>query len=197
MTSYRIDRLLDYLTGPQLVWGVLWLGLVLVTIALMALMVTRWGQSRPLGKCVALSLFTHALLATYAMTIEIVGATPHEALVRATVIDETPNAEHPDSQTSESSGDAEQKPWERMPSSSTTTQNPLLDRPEIEAADESERMPNELPPLLPGELPQDAVAESEPSKPTPDPFEIEEPATRDQAAAAEPIEAPTAMRREA
>ena len=50
MQTLRIDRWLDFLTGPQLIWGVLWLGLVLVTIALLALMATRWGQSRPLGK---------------------------------------------------------------------------------------------------------------------------------------------------
>ena len=35
---------------------VLWGGLALVTLGLMILMGTRWGQARPLSKCVALSL---------------------------------------------------------------------------------------------------------------------------------------------
>src|SRR5512134_1293746 len=42
-------------------WAV-WGGLVLLTVALLLLIRTRWGQ-QPLGKCVVLSLLAHLLLA--------------------------------------------------------------------------------------------------------------------------------------
>ena len=40
----------------------LWLGLAVLTLALLILTRTRWGQAKPLGKCVALSIFAHVLL---------------------------------------------------------------------------------------------------------------------------------------
>ncbi|MEX0712975.1 MAG: hypothetical protein WD278_11535, partial [Pirellulales bacterium] len=76
MNGLRMERLLDWFRGPQLTWSLLWLGLVMITCALLALMVTRWGQSRPLRKCVVLSLLTHLLLATYATTVQIVASAP-------------------------------------------------------------------------------------------------------------------------
>ena len=39
-------------------------------------MYTRWGQYRPLRKCMALSLLAHLLLASYAATIQIVTPVP-------------------------------------------------------------------------------------------------------------------------
>ena len=59
-------------TNTDWSWIVLWLGLTLLIIALIVLMRTRWGQSRPLGKCAVLSLVAHLLLAIYATTIQIV-----------------------------------------------------------------------------------------------------------------------------
>ncbi len=51
------------------VYGVmLWSGLALLTIALLILMRTRWGQARPLSKCVGLSMFAHVLFFTFAYT---------------------------------------------------------------------------------------------------------------------------------
>src|SRR5262249_5593838 len=52
-------------------WGV-WVGLVVLTVALLLLLRTRWGQSQPLGKCVVLSLLAHLLLAIYMTTVSIV-----------------------------------------------------------------------------------------------------------------------------
>ena len=52
-------------------WGV-WVGLVLLTVALLLLMRTRWGQSQPLGKCIVLSLLAHLLLGIYLTTVNIV-----------------------------------------------------------------------------------------------------------------------------
>ncbi len=53
---------------------VVWVGLVLLTVALLLLIRTRWGQ-QPLGKCVVLSLVAHVLIAIYMTTVNIVTAT--------------------------------------------------------------------------------------------------------------------------
>lgn len=67
--------MVDVLVGLPLVWMILWAGLAALTIALLVLMRTRWGQSRPLRKCTVLSLFAHALLACFATTVKIVSVT--------------------------------------------------------------------------------------------------------------------------
>ncbi len=51
-------------------WAV-WGGLVLITVALLLLIRTRWGQ-QPLSKCVVLSLLAHLLLGVYMSTVSIV-----------------------------------------------------------------------------------------------------------------------------
>ena len=59
----------------QLIRWVVWVGLVMLTVTLLLLIRTRWGQSQPLGKCVVLSLLAHMLLAIYISTVNIVTAT--------------------------------------------------------------------------------------------------------------------------
>src|SRR5262245_63359419 len=54
--------------GYWLAWG----GSLALSIALVALMWTRWGHSQPLQKCAALSLLVHLILAFLAMTVRIV-----------------------------------------------------------------------------------------------------------------------------
>jgi hypothetical protein len=67
--------LLAVLFNAQIVRWVVWVGLVVLTIALLILMRTRWGHSQPLGKCIVLSLVAHLLLGIYATTVNIVTAT--------------------------------------------------------------------------------------------------------------------------
>jgi len=50
---------------------VLWFASLALSIALVVLLRTRWGQSRPLHKCAVLSLLVHLLLAWAAMTLSI------------------------------------------------------------------------------------------------------------------------------
>ncbi|MGC4003503.1 MAG: hypothetical protein QM811_10345 [Pirellulales bacterium] len=57
----------------------LWIGLFGLSIALVVLIRTGWGQNQPLRKCIALSLLAHMLLALYAMTVQIVSTTPGSA----------------------------------------------------------------------------------------------------------------------
>jgi hypothetical protein len=75
MGSFRLVHLLEYVTGRGLFMGVLWTGLALFTLGLCAMMLTRWGQSQPLRKCLALSLLAHLLMFGYSTTKEIVLST--------------------------------------------------------------------------------------------------------------------------
>ncbi len=71
-------------------WIVLWFGLSMLIVALVVLMRTRWGQSRPIGKCAVLSLAAHLLLAIYATTIQIVTASAGRSgdhSIHATLVD--------------------------------------------------------------------------------------------------------------
>jgi hypothetical protein len=56
---------------PILDW-LLWIGSFALCIALIVVLRTRWGQSRPLQKCAVLSLLAHAVLACLAMTVRVV-----------------------------------------------------------------------------------------------------------------------------
>src|SRR5688500_7161800 len=62
--------------GAKILAGVLWAGLAGLTIALVILMRTRWGHAKPLSKCVALSLYAHVLLMTYAYGTHLVIPSP-------------------------------------------------------------------------------------------------------------------------
>jgi hypothetical protein len=63
---------LDRLASVPAMYWVLWLGSLALSISLVVLLRTRWGQSRPLQKCAVLSLLVHALLACLAMTVRVV-----------------------------------------------------------------------------------------------------------------------------
>lgn len=63
---------LHRLTSVPLAYVLLWCGLVALSIALVVLLRTRWGQSRPLQKCAVLSLLVHVLFACLTMTVKIV-----------------------------------------------------------------------------------------------------------------------------
>ena len=49
-----------------------WIGLTIFTVGIGILLYTRWGQYRPLRKCMVLSLLAHLVLATYAATVRTV-----------------------------------------------------------------------------------------------------------------------------
>ncbi len=76
MAAVFPGRLWSWLTGTELVMGLLWLGLAAFTVALVVLIWTRWGQYRPLRKCLVLSVLAHLLLAGYATTVRIVAMVP-------------------------------------------------------------------------------------------------------------------------
>ena len=83
MAAVYSGRLWSWLTGTELVMGLLWLGLAAFTVALVVLIWTRWGQYRPLRKCLVLSILAHLLLAGYATTVRIVAMVPAPAIRRS------------------------------------------------------------------------------------------------------------------
>jgi len=199
VSNLRLDRWLDFLTGPQLIWTALWLGLVCVTVTLLALMATRWGQSKPLGKCVVLSLVTHALLATYATTVEIVAAAPRELLERVSISDESPSQiEQPSADAGPAKARAPKRLWEKF-----ATRTP--DRPEeveldpslqTERAAAQRTSPDEVP-LPDGGPPLEPLPDDESRQPDLTSLAPPEPiAAPSEAASSEPIEAPAASRQE-
>src|SRR3954464_1340635 len=66
------NAVLPCLASVQFGYWVAWGGSLALSIALVVLMWTRWGQSRPLQKCAALSLLVHLMLAFLTMTVRIV-----------------------------------------------------------------------------------------------------------------------------
>jgi hypothetical protein len=80
---------------PVLDW-LLWIGSLALSIALVVVLRTRWGQSRPLRKCAVLSLLVHAMLACLAMTVRVVvgegGAGEGGAPIRVRIVHESADA---------------------------------------------------------------------------------------------------------
>ncbi|MGH7136030.1 MAG: hypothetical protein ACREHD_09840, partial [Pirellulales bacterium] len=193
MGLQRLDRWLDFLTGPHLLLGIVWLGMVCVTITLLLMMVTRWGQSQPLKKCVILSLLTHALLATYATTIEIVGATPAEPVIHTTLVEaEPPSTAETDSTTS--ADQAITKPWEGFSTNSPQPEQINLDREPAEQEAKPLDEQHATPALLPAEM--SAAQPTEATEPDPRSLAEDNAAAPTEAAEQETLEAPTATRRD-
>jgi hypothetical protein len=101
----------------------LWFGLGLLTLTLCVLMVTRWGQSQAIGKCVVLSVWAHLLLGVYATTVDVVFTPPptgRYGTVYVSAVDMSGSSSDggADSAVESATGDAkpaaESKPWERF-----------------------------------------------------------------------------------
>jgi outer membrane biosynthesis protein TonB len=60
------------LATVEFTYWLLWGGSLALSVTLVILLWTRWGQSRPLHKCAALSLIVHLILAFLTMTVRIV-----------------------------------------------------------------------------------------------------------------------------
>ena len=187
MSFSFFDAIHQFLQSEMFLLGVLWTGLAVVTVALFALMQTRWGRARPIRKCLILSLIAHLLLAGYAATVQIGGACesrpePMVAQVEILTEPETPLA-------TEEPKAARPAPWDAF---ATTADAP----PEPEA-DESPRTDTPLehehrsaaPPARPV-IPPDRTADS----PTPPEAANAEPASGEIArnVSPHPAEAPPA-----
>jgi hypothetical protein len=148
MWAVRIEKWFAFFTGRGLVFGLLWAGLACLTIALAALLWTRWGQSQPLRKCLVLSLLAHVLFAMYSTTVEIVvgAALPaEEPGVQVLLVGEDSPAQTPSAHTASGASPI----WEELGAEKT----PLLTEeppPHVAALPEAHRPPEpqHLPPAL-------------------------------------------------
>jgi hypothetical protein len=204
--SRFLHRLLDVAEGPwastQVLLAALSAGLGVLTITLIVMMYSRWGQMHALRKCLILSLLAHLLLAISAATIRIQQYTPPRPEVIEVAISDAglqPKPLSPDAGQRKGMASAEPvKPWEPSPQQvpGRPIDNPMA-RPEL---------PDTLPPQktvvseaagLPGVGSASQLPLAEAAAPQPEALQaltsIPQPAA---AKAAEPIEAAKASRRE-
>ncbi|MDY0165310.1 MAG: hypothetical protein RBS80_02135 [Thermoguttaceae bacterium] len=190
----RIDRILEMLTGAELLVGLLWAGFAAFTVLVLVLIRTRWGQYRPLRKCLLLSILVHLLFMGYATTVQIVASVPsaREPEMRVSFVE----GEQREA-TGEDAKQAEPKPWERFAHDNVSQPKPEdPERSESAEPIETEREATADAPKLPGDAVTDHVAMIEAQQPDPEPPRPEG-ATGVTEAGQQPqqIEAPPAQRR--
>ena len=197
MGTFRTDRLLDPITSVEVVVVVLWAGLAALTVALLVLTRTRWGQSQPLRKCVVLSLLAHVLLAGYATTVQIVSSSPFEA--REPVIEISIAMEDFDPQQTAEEPATEPKPWESFALPSAVRPTPAeIARAKPVQMPQPERHTTPAPEGLSGDPSLEGLTMAEPVRKEPATLPADAPQTAPAAGKpAEPIEAPAAQRRQA
>ncbi len=131
-------------------------GLGLLALMLLVLMLTRWGQAKPLSKCIALSMLAHVLLMAYAYGVRLfydVPVKPREELITVTLIS-------PDDEPQDRASPEQVPPWNEFPAESPVppeiseparrdiAEPPTLERAEHTAeakADDPERTEHEPP----------------------------------------------------
>ncbi len=190
----RLDRILEILTSAELIVGLLWAGLAAFTVMVLVLMRTRWGQSRPLGKCLVLSVLAHLLLLGYSTTVQIVASVPS---VREPEMQVSFAEDAEGEAAGEAPKSAEPKPWEQFAHDEVA--QPETDDPDREEATEpvqTEREATADAPNLPGDAATDHVAMFEASQPEPAPPRPEGAAgTTEAGQQPQQIDAPAAQRR--
>lgn len=201
MLAVRIGKLLEYGTGRGLVFGLLWAGLACLTVGLAALLLTRWGQSRPLRKCLALSVFAHLLFAIYSTTVQIfVGATlpAEDPGIHVQLLGE----ETPQDRPFHTTGDGATPMWERLIGEKSSLPTPEPDRqahslPEADRPGSDPSLPAEI--AMPELRPKpEAIASRTPPPTASQPMSVQNAAENLRPRQGpEPVESPTPQRREA
>ena len=69
---FLVDGVFPLVAFAPFAYWVLWAGSLVLSIVLVVLLYTRWGQSKPLHKCAALSLIVHLILGFLTMSVRIV-----------------------------------------------------------------------------------------------------------------------------
>lgn len=196
MSTLRLDRLLDFLQSTEFILGMLWLGLAAITITLLLLMLTRWGQYQPLRKCLILSLLAHLLLGGYSTTIQImVPAPPQKDQPIHVAIQEDRPA--PDKETTVQQPNKREKPWETFAEPSARPDPTELARVEPKEIRTPDRQAPSQPTGWVVDLSLDhlPLASATQAEPAAMPAETLKKAPQS-AKEAEPLEAPAAQRRE-
>jgi hypothetical protein len=101
LTAGRLWENLNSASGHAMM---LWIGLAVLTLSLLVLMRTRWGQANPLSKCVVLSVFAHVLFLAYAYGTRLIldqPLPPQEEFIRLAVIAPQEDWEQPSKEKAE------------------------------------------------------------------------------------------------
>ncbi len=159
MSMSLLHRVLDFLASIELVMAVLWLGLIVFTVSVAVLMYTRWGQSQPLRKCMAMSLFAHLLMMGYATTVEIVTPLPRPAeQIVHVLLGDGPDDDAPPGGSGPELSKTNDQPWEVFPGD-------VAAKPEVTAPERGKIDPTVAPQRivrsesrLPGATPVEHVA---------------------------------------
>ncbi len=177
MGNFQLDRAWAALTGLNWVVIALWAGLAVFTLTFIVLLFTRWGQSKPLQKCVVLSLLAHLLLVGYATTVKLVYAHPGsedeepEQIIRVSFDD----GFAPDPAVAEPAA-LDERPWERLLHEQVSLPEPDdPQRPEPEPPSDLQRPESERPGDLPNAPLLSDLAMNDVERPDPEPAKIEEP----------------------
>jgi hypothetical protein len=99
------------LPAIHVVWIVIWMTLVVVLIASLAVLIfTKWGRTQPMRFCVVLSLLAHVLLAGYAATVQIAAAQAarRPPAIEVSLVDDRGHDDDSATQTTRPT------PWERL-----------------------------------------------------------------------------------
>jgi hypothetical protein len=148
----------------------LWIGLAVLTVSLVILMRTRFGQAKPISKCVALSVLAHVLLLGYAWGTRLIfeaPPTPPNDFIAVSIEDvqQSRESQQPTSKTAD-----ELKPWERLSSEAEMQPDiPSPRRPEASLQESPlRRHAADSPPAV-GGAPTAAVQRSDSPPTTPPP----------------------------
>lgn len=194
MDSRFFTGLIDRAVEMPLIWMILWLGLAMLSIALLVLMQTRWGQSRPLRKCAVLSLLAHVLLACFATTVQIVSnvaGVPEPPTTHVMIL----GGEDSPADTAQAARPS--KPWDPLTAGPVVEPAPdELVRSDSDSAITADRQTDPQSTRLPEEIAEAARAQH--STAATDRAMLDESiaSLTDEVSTAEPIEAPAAQRQE-
>jgi len=194
MSLFRLDRLLETFQSTEFILGLLWAGLAAISVTLLLMMATRWGQYQPVRKCLILSLLAHLLFAGYATTVQIAAPPlpPKDEPIRI-VINEAQNDKDTALQPSK-----REKPWEAFVEEPTVRPNPIelarLEPKAIHTPDRQSQSP-EISWAVDQSLDHLSLANASQAEPEAMPTEVSKKPHR-KAKEAEPIEVPAAQRRE-
>jgi len=200
-----LDHLWQYLTSTDFLLLVVWSGMALLTVVLLILMQTRWGRSRPLRKCVVLSLLAHLLFLSYAATVKIVnnGRGRHED-TKIQIAEDDPHENPQDPNTRELA--AWERPTPVEPNDETASVAPVKPDQPLERA-QVDRVDSLPPAMTAGVIDDASPLEAAPNLATTAPVQALEtavpadedrgPPASDTAAAATAIEAPKAKQQAA
>lgn len=154
--NFDLDNTIHWLTSSRTMWIVLWMGLAVLTIALLVLARTRWGHARPLSKCMVLSVFAHLLLVGYAYKTDLFSTYP--AGSQQTMMIQL--ISHGDQLEARDDPSHSPQPWERFVSEMAIQPPPPsperneTEALEIERADDEDGLPATIQPTL---MPEEAA----------------------------------------